>query len=73
MIPALAGLTVFGGQLFGGPLTLDRILCALAPAVLVGLLVVVFLKVWSKRAKAETCKSSACQASGSCGCKKSTV
>lgn len=70
LIPAAAGLSIFGLQMFGGPWSIETILCSLAPAVLVVLLVAVMLKLWTRRQKAAaTCKSDACEASGSCGCK----
>lgn len=62
LIPALSGLTFLGLTLFGKPLTLDTVLCALPLAVLAALAVFAILK-GSKRHKAK------CRTDGGCGCK----
>lgn len=68
LIPAVAGLSVFGLQLFGGPLSVDRALCALAPAVLAAVLVFAVLRFTRRPAKAG-CGKATCDATGKCGCK----
>jgi len=71
LIPALAGASVFGFQLFKGPLSLDAVLCAIAPAALAfaGVYIAFRLFLTWKRKKRATCAQSACQADGKCGCK----
>ncbi len=66
-IPLLTGASVFGLTLFGRPLTLETILCALAPALLAAIAVVLLIR--SRRAKAQGCSNTACAPSGDCGCK----
>ncbi|MBP2159097.1 MULTISPECIES: hypothetical protein [Asticcacaulis] len=69
LIPAAAGLSVFGLQLFHGPLGIDRIACSLGVAVIVVVIVAWRLKMRSQRSGGSGCKSQACAASGQCGCK----
>lgn len=62
LIPALGGLAIFGAGLYGRPLTLDTVLCAMPLAALAA--VAVFAIMTSlKRHKAK------CRADGGCGCK----
>lgn len=68
LIPAVAGLSVFGWRLAGAPLSLESLLCALAPALLVGVAAFALLKSIKKPAKAR-CGNAACASSGGCGCK----
>lgn len=73
LIPTLAGVSVFGFQLFHGPLSLDTMLCAIAPAALAFVAAYVafrLLLTWSRRNKS-ACAQTACQAEGKCGCKTS--
>lgn len=71
LIPALAGASVFGFQLFKGPLSLDTVLCAIVPAALAfaGVYLAFRLFLAWKRKKKTACAQSACQADGKCGCK----
>lgn len=71
LIPALAGVSVFGFQLFHGPLSLDTILCAIAPAALAFVAVYVAFRLfltWQRKNK-PACAQMACQGDGKCGCK----
>jgi len=69
LIPTAAGLSVFGLQLFNGPLSLDRIVCGLGLAVITIVAAAWIMKLMSRRSGRSPCKSQACQASGQCGCK----
>jgi hypothetical protein len=69
LIPALAGISIFGVQLWGRQLSLDEVLCALAPAVLAAIAVFAVLKWLSSRSKKKACGNAACEPSGKCGCK----
>ncbi len=71
LIPVLAGVSVFGFQLFHGPLSLDTILCAIAPAVLVFVAVYIAYRLfltWRTKNK-PACAQTTCQVDGKCGCK----
>jgi hypothetical protein len=71
LIPALAGASIFGFQLFRGPLRLDTILCAVAPGALAFLGVYVAFRLYLtwKRKHRPTFAQTAFQADGKCGCK----
>lgn len=71
LFPALAGVSIFGFQLFRGPLSLDTIVCAVALAALAFVAVYLacrFFLSWTKKAK-PACTQAACQVDGKCGCK----
>ena len=76
MIPALAGASVFGWQVFHGPFSLDTILCATAPAALAFVAVYLAFRVyltWKRKNKPARLQAAslqtACQTRGECGCK----
>lgn len=71
LIPALAGASIFGFQLFRGPLSLDTILCAIAPAALAFVAVYVAFRIFLawKRKNKPAFTQTACQVEGKCGCK----
>jgi ABC-type uncharacterized transport system YnjBCD permease subunit len=71
LIPALAGASVFGFQLFKGHLSLDTILCAIAPAALAFTAVYLAFKLFLawRRKNRSACVQTACQTEGKCGCK----
>jgi len=67
-IPALAGVSLFGISLFGGPLSLETILCGGALALLV--VVISYYAIKALRTKrTSSCGQTACSATGKCGCK----
>lgn len=71
LIPALASASIFGFQLFRSPLSLDTILCAIAPAALAFVVVYVAFRLfltWKRKNKL-ACAQTACQVEGKCGCK----
>lgn len=68
LIPAAAGLTIFGFQLFRTPVSLEAILCAVAPALLAAVAVFVILKMMRRPVKPK-CAGTSCSRSGDCGCK----
>lgn len=68
LVPAVAGLPILGWRLAGSPLSLESLLCALAPALLVGVAAFALLKSIKKPAKAR-CGNAACASSGGCGCR----
>lgn len=63
IFPALGGLTVFGAGLYGGPLTLDSILCAAPLAILAGMAMFAIIR------QLKRCKAS-CKTDGGCGCRQ---
>jgi hypothetical protein len=67
-IPAIAGMSVFGYRLAGAPLSLEAILCALAPALLV-VIAVFALRKGMRNSTKVGCGNGACTASGRCGCR----
>jgi hypothetical protein len=69
LFPALAGAAAFGLQLFGKPISLDAILCSVAPALIVGAVIFLLLRAVLSFKSKRACGNAACNASGRCGCK----
>jgi hypothetical protein len=68
LIPALAGIGIFGGSLFGKPISLEAIICALPIPLLVALVIYMVIKAIRQRTRS-SCQKDSCQADGKCGCK----
>lgn len=69
LIPALAGVSVFGFSLFQGRLSLDSLICGLGFALLAFALVYFVVRAIVKRKPKRTCAKSSCSTEGTCGCK----
>lgn len=69
LIPALAGVSVFGFSLFQGRLSLDSIICGLGFALVAFAVVDLAVKAIMKRKPKAACGKTSCSAQGSCGCK----
>lgn len=70
LFPALAGLGIFGAQLFHSGITLEAILCGMPLAALAFIGVYLLLRFTRiMKPKATASAGTACKADGGCGCK----
>lgn len=69
LIPAVAGVSVFGLSLFQGRLSLDSLICGLSFALLAFTLVYFVVRAIVKRKPKVGCGKGSCPSEGACGCK----